>query len=190
MKTIINQIPKGRRRFGRYAIEIGYPWLSFGAIMALEEILKREPNLDILEFGSGGSTIFFSRRCRSVKSFETNLEWAENVKAALPTPSNVNLICCTHDETMEAIKNEPLQHYDVILVDSGSSYKLRRMILECVPPLLKKTGYLVVDNYDHRYMNSFCYDNWDVFTCDCLFYHGSGTRICRKKVEGEKRWPS
>ena len=182
MRTIISELPS-RRNFvrGRYSVEIGYPWLTHGAIMALEKIVS--PDFNVLEFGAGGSTIFFSRHCYTVKTFESDLRWMEKVKKALLEPSNVKIMLSDISQSLTAIAGEKESYYDVILVDNDPSpdWSHRRFILDAVPPLLKKGGYLVIDNYDKERLRTFDYSNWDVYTFDFFNYTGRGTRICIKQ---------
>ncbi len=182
MKTIINELPNRRNYLhGRYTVEIGYPWFSYGAIMAIEEQVKPEHN--VLELGSGGSTIFFSKRCESVKSYETSPSWEQKVKLALPNPPNVSLVCGSPDELIGIVKKEPEMYYDWLIVDSaaiGRRHRFRlRMMIESVSKL-KTGGFMVVDNYDDKYLNTFDYSKWKVYTFDDLRYGGMGTKICIK----------
>ena len=82
MKTIITDIPDYKTFYkGQKTLEIGYPWITFGAIMALEKILAdSKGRFNILEMGSGGSTLFFQNRCASLVSFEDDPQWVEKVK--------------------------------------------------------------------------------------------------------------
>jgi predicted O-methyltransferase YrrM len=166
---------------GKGTLEIGYPWLTPGSIVALERLLT--PEMKILEFGSGGSTIFFSRRCKSVKTFEMNETWYHKVKANLSDLTNATIVLGTALDIRQAIIKEPTEYYDVILADSGPSYKDRLHFANDSVPKLKIGGYLVIDNYDQKIMRMFDYQNWDVYTFDVLSsrYQGRGTRICIKK---------
>ena len=40
------------------------PWISFGAILFLEKILKKD--MQVYEYGSGGSTLFFAQRVKCI----------------------------------------------------------------------------------------------------------------------------
>lgn len=183
MKTIVEKMPE-RADFqkGKYTVERGFPWLTYGAVIALETILK--PDFKILEFGCGGSTIFWSSRCKEVKSIETDRVWADKVQRALPNPSNVKLLCGTPEENLILAKNEPDNYYDLILVDSGKwngENPDRKALAEAVSPKVKKGGYLVIDNYGRYRMQRFNYRGWDVYTFDHIgHYAGKGTRICIK----------
>ena len=46
-------------------------------------------DLNLLEFGSGGSTLYFSKFFRSVTSYETNLEWYNQLIKEVPLSVNL-----------------------------------------------------------------------------------------------------
>ena len=179
MKTIISLLPnRGNFRSGKYTIEIGYPWLSYGAIIGIEIGLKPEHN--VLELGCGGSTIFFSRRCNTVKSYDISPEWVERVRGALPNPSNVSFVCGEHEALIESIRKEPDEYYDWLLSDIGSDYRFRLRVMNESIPKLKKGGFMIVDNYEERRLRTFDYTGWDVYRFDDFGHHFTGTMICVK----------
>ena len=121
----------------------------FDTFMAIEELIK--PDHNVLELGSGGSTIFFSRRCKSVKSYETTPIWEEKVRSALPNPSNVVLFCGKESAITRSIRREPDGYYDWLIVDSapiGRTFGFRFRMMGRSIPKLKIGGFMVVDNYD------------------------------------------
>src|SRR6516165_5398218 len=65
----------------RDPIAVRLPWISFSAIRALESLLTH--SMFAFEYGSGGSTLFFARRCQSVLSIEDRADWAERVSSGL-----------------------------------------------------------------------------------------------------------
>jgi len=142
----------------------------------------------IFELGSGGSTIFFSRRFKSVKSLDFSQEWSEKVKAALPKNSNVTLLYGEFDYLMNIVKSEPDEYYDIVLLDIGRHDKYRYALGEEVKQKIRIGGYLVVDNYDSKYMNRLCYGGFQVYTFDDLDWSSGGTRICIKRYNYAKRY--
>lgn len=179
MKSIINEMPNRYNYYkGRYTIEIGYPWLSYGAIISIEQLIKPEHN--VLEFGCGGSTIFFSRRCKSVRSYDLSEEWIDKVRATLPEPSNVSFVIGDYEDQdglIECIRKEPDEYYDWILSDIGKSYELRLRIMNEVVSKLKNGMYMVVDNYESDPLPSFDYTGWDTYRFDIIGHHEKGTLI-------------
>jgi len=55
---------------GEEHIKKRMPWLAKGAVDWLENNLTKD--FKILEFGSGGSTLFFAERCKEVITIENN----------------------------------------------------------------------------------------------------------------------
>lgn len=66
---------------GRSPINDRRPWIAFEAIDYLDSILTAD--MLVFEFGSGGSTLFFSDRVRKVISAEHDKAWCEQVVRAL-----------------------------------------------------------------------------------------------------------
>src|SRR5438874_4881676 len=64
---------------------IGYrpliPWMPYRAARALNRIITRE--MRVLEFGSGGSTVWLARRAGSVHSIEHEIAWYEQMSDQL-----------------------------------------------------------------------------------------------------------
>jgi len=184
MKTIINDISSRQDFFcGRGILELGCPWLAFGAIMALEHILKKD--MMVLELGGGGSTIFFAERTRGVKTLETSQEWVSKITERAKHLSNVLVLYRTEEELVEEIQAQADELYDIILIDIGAvtgKPRPNRLILaQTAIPKLKKGGYLILDNYLKFGNQNFDYSNgWEVYTFDDFGYSGKGTRILRK----------
>lgn len=79
MKTIVGKITS-RRTFikGEDTLKIGYPWLTYGAIIALEAIVNKR--MRVLEFGSGGSTIFWAKKLQKCKILRNQLGMVQEGK--------------------------------------------------------------------------------------------------------------
>lgn len=69
------------------------PWLTEAAIEFIENLCQTNPNLKILEFGSGGSTIWFAQRTNHLVSIEHNPKWYNSVTQVLEdlNLNNLNL---------------------------------------------------------------------------------------------------
>ena len=181
MKSIIQSLPN-RRRFvhGQDTLKVGCPWLTFGAILAMEfEILR--PAFNVLETGSGGSTVFFSRLCATVKAFETDPEWYPLCMARMKDIPNITLVQTDVTWLVNFISAEPKQHYDLILIDHRDPSVKRTNRLPAAEAALQKIkpgGWLVVDNYDGFGMHRFNWSRFDYRSYDDFRWSGRGTRIC------------
>lgn len=177
MRTLSLELPE-RLDFlrGNTSLEIGYPWITVGAIMALEEIIK--PTYSVLEFGSGGSTIFFAKRCCSVLSYETNIEWYNKVKSITDTHHPNVILKYGNMDTFTNDINHDNNKYDVILIDSNEKDTNRKTLADlCVS---KANLYIVVDNYLRWGMNRFKPEGFRMYTFDDMRWNGRGTRIFQR----------
>lgn len=167
---------------GHKTLELEYPWFTPGAIDCLDKYLI--PEYDVLEFGCGGSTMFFSRRCKSVTSFDSNLNWVNATKKQVEKKKikNVNI---THLPNMKACIdaiNKIERKFDVILVDNNPNDLDRFTITKMCVPLLKKMGFLILDNYSCGYCGNTdsLFKGYKITNFDDLHWHGTGTKIYHK----------
>ncbi len=72
---------------------------------------------NLLELGSGGSTLYFSNFFNSITSYETKKEWFDKLFKEIP--NSVNLI--QTESIIESIKILNINDFEVILVDSGEN---------------------------------------------------------------------
>jgi len=195
MRTILSQMPPWPAYIkGQDTLKIGYPWLALGAILTLERLVQ--PTWRVLEFGSGGSTLFWGRRCASVQSYETDRGWAERVRVAVKALKHVVVThCATVGVIAEQIASMPVRSVDLVLVDHADPERKaigrnpnRRPLAEAVLPTLKSGGWLIVDNYDSFGMKEFDWSGFaKVFTFDeaggiapkSRRYSGRGTRLAQ-----------
>jgi len=150
------------------------PWITFDAIRYLDK--RVQPTDLVLEFGGGGSTLFFLNRCREVITIEHNNEWfsllkelvekkhLDNWTGRLVPPEQGHLVASPEASNPEhyssaepkdvnyknyasSIDCYPDEFFDIILVDGRS----RPACIKHAAPKLKKGGLLVLDNADRTY---------------------------------------
>jgi len=180
MKTIMSSVPE-RAEFvhGCRIVEIGYPWLTPGAIMALELLVNKE--LTVFECGAGGSTVFFAERCKSVVTLESDSAWAQIVKDRVAPFNNAAIYALKGTpEFLEFITALPDANYDLVSVDSNPLVTNRLILTNAVVPKLKINGWMIVDNYN-EWVRTFNYaGRWKIYTFDDFNWAGQGTRLCQK----------
>lgn len=109
------------------------PWLAPEAISYLENIIQ--PDWEVIEHGSGGSTLWFAQRCRHVTAYESDPDWLDVVKKN--APENVKLV------SLGELAGIGL--YDLVLID-GEPVKLRAGWLIAAQQIIKPGGWVVLDN--------------------------------------------
>lgn len=116
------------------------PWLTEESINFLEEFLKSNPRT-VLELGSGGSTIWFSKRAFKLISFEHDLRWYELINAQVKDLQNVDYKF--YKGTYFNFINElPDSFFDLVIVDGKDR-------IECIQNsvrVLKPGGILMLDD--------------------------------------------
>jgi predicted O-methyltransferase YrrM len=185
MDTIVTNISSRQDFFkGKDTVAVGYPWLTFGAIITLESIVNKD--MRVLELGGGGSTIWFAKNCKIVKTIETDKKWIDLLRKKIPDNTAI-FWSLSELDSVEMIKESTDNEYDIILIDSGWLYDEkgkhspnRRLLFETAIPKLKKGGYMIIDNYQHYGMKNFNYKGFEVYTFDDIGYSGRGTKICQK----------
>lgn len=130
------------------------PWWPKSVIPIIDKYINKDCN--VLEFGSGSSTVWLASRAKHVTSIEDNKAWYEKVAVRLARLglSNASLRLA-EEESFYDLTWAASQRFDIIIVDG--SYRWR--CIEASLPLLNKGGILYLDNSDadkdsHLYTNS------------------------------------
>jgi hypothetical protein len=139
---------------GKTPLDLELPWFSYAAIDFLNGYLR--PEMSVCEYGSGGSTIFFARRVKSVFSIEDNPRWFELVSRRLDEKAlhNVQLKLCAFDFKQPADFEEsaylhamPEGPFDVIVVDGSEEWiPVRPTCFQKAESRIKTGGIIVVDD--------------------------------------------
>lgn len=125
------------------------PWMNYAVSKFLADRLHRE--LDLFEWGSGFSTLFFAARVRSVTSVEYDRDWHMRISAQ--APANVNVLFREKDIDGEYCRAITLneRRYDVVLVDGRDRVNCVRQGLKC----LTDSGVLLLDDAERdRYADA------------------------------------
>lgn len=124
-----------------------HPWLTARAIALLDTMIKPD---DIgLEFGSGRSTLWLSKRCKQLTSVEDNKEWFNIVEGQIKQQGNVDYFF----KSSEAASQKESDYFKIIetfednsidfsLVDGSHRCILARTSIK----KLKPGGLLILDN--------------------------------------------
>lgn len=159
--------------WGRFPLDSGQPWITFKAKEWLDRFLDKD--MDVFEYGSGGSTIYFSGKVKKVVSVDHEPQWFEMVKKRLQDKKIDNCeLFCVEPETkndeeinlstdqnfsgksfknyISKINGYPDNHFDLVVVDG-------RARNGCVLNSIKKVkngGYILLDNSEREeYRKSF-----------------------------------
>lgn len=157
---LIRDFPRWLRSQGRNALDDETAWVTYGAFRHLESVMK--PNWRVLEYGSGGSTLYFARTGARVVSVEHDPEWAHVVEERLqgradlvlrpPTQSLPGTYTSTDAryrgmsfQAYAAVADSfPDGHFDLVLIDGRARTSAFAHAWRKVRP----GGWIVLDNSD------------------------------------------
>jgi len=133
-------------------VAAGFMWTSYPLHQFLHSLNLKGKN--VLEFGSGGSTVFFLKRKANLVTFEHSEVWVDKLKKKLKAHQNwkINLVHFVgretvrnaHKEYLKGIESIEDNSLDLVLVDG-------RHRVECIRasiPKVKKNGYIILDDSD------------------------------------------
>lgn len=135
-------------------MDLCIPWWSFAAIDFISA--QCQPEFEIFEYGSGGSTLLFAQRCKKVTAVEDHAGWQRAVEGALASRclSNAELLlrpCDFHDpvtfQSSSYLRALQGDSYDIIVLDGQDrTGDIRPICFEHAESHIKKGGMIVVDD--------------------------------------------
>ncbi|MHA1337446.1 MAG: hypothetical protein ACTSPW_17170 [Promethearchaeota archaeon] len=132
----------------KYSGNPNEPWFTRDAITILKGLIKRD--FIGFEFGTGGSTIWVSKRINHLISIEHSSYWYYKLKNKIKKKKlhNVDLyfVPRTNNKYANFITKFPDNYFDLILIDG-------RDRVECIKNSIKKlklNGILVLDNSERE----------------------------------------
>ena len=186
--SLVKYFPEWRSYLApdRNSVADRIPWMTFSVIDFLKKISHSE--MKVFEYGSGGSTLFWSSRVKDLISVEHDRSWFEKIKAELARQNitNVKYILSESHGIPDFEKRQIQIATDYISSDPGYSGKSfedyaktidnfpdedfdivvidGRARPSCILHSLKKVkrgGYLVVDNSERKYyLSGFDFTKW------------------------------
>lgn len=120
------------------------PWITYPAIDFISQFDFSDAS--VFEWGSGFSTLWWSKRCRQIASVESNPPWVPYIKGLLP--ESVELIVTPLDVEAEIgalLKHHTVQH-DVFVIDNNGPFRWR--CAEVAAANLTVGGIVILDNSD------------------------------------------
>lgn len=135
-------------------MELELPWWSYKAIEYVDTIVSGKK---IFEYGTGGSTIRFSRKADSIVAVEDDPKWADLVRSHLKKKGiqNVKIDFSPFDflnpvdfEKSEYIKSVESGDFDIVIIDGQDhSFRERIKCFRFVEPRMKAGQYIIVDDF-------------------------------------------
>lgn len=119
------------------------PWLTDQAVDAIDDFISQKPRLNVLELGSGASTLWFASKGVQITSFEDNAAWQDAVfESAIEQGLEMPDLRRYPLPYYQHIDRLPDGFYDIVLVDGRDRVECTRRARH----KLATGGLFVVDN--------------------------------------------
>ena len=139
-------------------IDYSLPWWSFSAIEEADRVLKDKI---IFEYGTGGSTLRYSKIAKQIDAVENDFEWADLVRERLQREgiANVRIVEASFDfrnpvlfkesEYLHAFSSiDSSASYDAVIIDGQDwTFKERITCFQRVEPSMRNNGIIIVDDF-------------------------------------------
>lgn len=128
------------------------PWLVPDAVKFLEQLLEARTKI-VIETGAGGSTIWLSKKCAHLVSFEHTKRYHDLVKRAIKDLQIDNIDLYYDREYPKKGVKRVGYNFDIALIDGRG----RQKSFETIMPMMKKGGYIVLDNSERKRYAKICH---------------------------------
>ncbi len=119
------------------------PWVTLSFFEFMKTRIKKE--FDVFEFGSGNSSLWFSKRVNTVTAIEHDENWFKKMTASLP--KNVKIILSKDESAVYSGELKKLDYkFDIITVDANH----RNECLFVAPERLKEKGVIILDDSERE----------------------------------------
>ncbi len=150
------------------------PMWSYGLI---EYLMSQDLSwADVLEIGTGSSTIFLAKRVKTVTAVETDADWAKKLKDR--QLENVESVLIERDALSKTLGGME-RGFDIICIDPAGS---RLECAKAVSRLLKPGGFIILDNSEWypntaNYLRSLDLIEIDMFDFRALRHYRTTTSL-------------
>lgn len=119
------------------------PWISYSSIKYLKRFLS--PKKNVLEFGSGMSTLWYAKHAGHVFSVEDCKPWFNSISSIIKKNNieNIEYVYLSGHEYAN-YKNNSNEKYDLIMIDGKNRHECALTAIN----LVNKDGLIYLDNSD------------------------------------------
>ena len=122
------------------------PWLTYSFIDFITKRLNKD--MEIFEYGSGNSTIYFAKNVNTVTSVEHNLQWFEKISTNIPENVKIIFNDLENKEQYYRIAELSNRKYHIIIDDAEERVKC---IIHSLDSLTKDGVFILDDSERSEY---------------------------------------
>lgn len=119
------------------------PWFTYSAVDFIKDRLNNK--LNVMEFGSGNSTLFFAERVKKVTSVEHDNTWFQNIIKKKISNVEIKLVSSeTAEDYIQALS--AFGKFDVIIIDG----LFRNECIKASLKYLSESGIMILDDSERN----------------------------------------
>lgn len=120
------------------------PWVTYGFIDFISERLNK--TMDIFEYGSGNSTLWYAQKVNSVASVEHDRSWFEKIKNSMPNNVNIYYQELIYNGEYSTFSTKLDKKFDIVIVDGRDRVNCIKNAINSI----KEDGVIVLDDSERE----------------------------------------
>lgn len=120
------------------------PWVTYGFIDFISDRLNK--NMNIFEYGSGNSTLWYGEKVNSVTSVEHDKNWYEKVKNSMPKNVTINYQELIYNGEYSKFSSISNIKFDIVIVDGRDRVNCVKNAINSI----KENGIIVLDDSERE----------------------------------------
>jgi hypothetical protein len=120
------------------------PWITYPAMAFLER--RVGDTMEVFEFGSGNSTLWWAERVRHISAVEHDEAWAARVATQAPANADVSHVPLDANGEYSRSAQRSQRQYHIVVVDGRDRVNCAVASISC----LREDGVVIWDNTERR----------------------------------------
>lgn len=120
------------------------PWVTYGFIDFITHRLNT--TMDIFEYGSGNSTLWYATKVNTVTSVEHDIVWFQKIEETMPKNVNINYKNLIYNGEYSKFPNTLDNKFDIIIVDGRDRVNCMKNAICSI----KDNGVIVLDDSERQ----------------------------------------
>lgn len=106
------------------------PWVTYSFIDFIADRLHFD--LEVFEYGSGNSTLWYSSKVKSVTSVEHDINWFQKIKDKMPDNVNIYHEKLVYGGSYSEFSNKFGKKFDIVIVDGRDRINCMRFAVRSI----------------------------------------------------------
>ena len=119
-------------------------WVTYGFIDFISERLNK--SIDVFEYGSGNSTLWYATQVNSVTSVEHDRKWLEKIKNSMPENADMYYQELEYGEAYSQYPNKLNKKFNIVIVDGRDRVNCIKNAINSI----KDDGIIVLDDSERE----------------------------------------